>query len=96
MTRKNNNSFFDVYAHEYDALTDASNRKTPHEREVKAMINYFEPSSVLDAGCATGLTGYLFAKNNISTTPLRPIIKSAIIDTPTHDISSAVAVFESL
>jgi ubiquinone/menaquinone biosynthesis C-methylase UbiE len=66
MNKIENNSFFDVYAHEYDALTNASNRKIPHEREVKAIIKRFDPTFVLDAGCATGLTGYLFSKNNIS------------------------------
>lgn len=67
MNKKNKNSFFDVYAHEYDALTDVSKRKIIHKREVESMLKRFKPKSVLDAGCATGLTGYLFSRYKIHT-----------------------------
>lgn len=63
-------SFFDVYAHEYDYLTDAKSRVKYHETEIKAIIKRFQPEMVLDAGCATGLTSWLFARNGINTTGL--------------------------
>ncbi|UCD64645.1 MAG: class I SAM-dependent methyltransferase [Candidatus Zixiibacteriota bacterium] len=63
-------SFFDVYAHEYDFLTDAAGREATHRKEVQAIIEAFRPRSVLDAGCATGLTARLFAENRIATVGL--------------------------
>lgn len=54
-------SFFAKYAHEYDFLTDAQSRSAGHEKEVVALIERFKPGRVLDAGCATGLTSFLFA-----------------------------------
>jgi len=67
MSKKYNNSFFEIYADEYDDLTDVSKRKIIHEKEVKSIIKRFTPTFVLDAGCATGLTGYLFSKQKIHT-----------------------------
>jgi ubiquinone/menaquinone biosynthesis C-methylase UbiE len=99
MSKTDNNSFFDIYAHEYDALTDAHKRKTPHEREVKAMIKKFTPSYVLDAGCATGLTAYLFAKNNVSTIGLdcsKPMIKIAKDNYNFENLSFRYGWFEKL
>jgi len=62
-----NKSFFDVYAHEYDLLTNARQREKMHDKEVTAIINKFRPENVLDAGCATGLTSMLFARRGIAT-----------------------------
>ncbi len=58
-------SFFETYADEYDWLTDAASREKNHEREVGAMIERYHPKSVLDAGCATGLTTMLFARKGV-------------------------------
>ena len=74
------NSFFETYAHEYDILTGAKEREIRHQEEVKALIDRFKPRKVLDAGCATGLTSMLFAKNGIATVGLdrsRSMIKIA-------------------
>ena len=60
-------SLFDVYAHEYDLLTAAAAREPHHDKEVAALVERFAPKSVLDAGCATGLTSMLFARRGIST-----------------------------
>jgi glycine/sarcosine N-methyltransferase len=68
--RKSNQSFFDIYPHEYDALTNAAARVKPHRKEVAAMIKRFKPACVLDAGCATGLTSRLFAERSIATVGL--------------------------
>ncbi|HVP07362.1 MAG TPA: hypothetical protein VMS71_05920, partial [Candidatus Acidoferrum sp.] len=58
-------SFFEIYANEYDWLTDAASREKNHERELAAIIERYRPTSVLDAGCATGLTAMLFARNGV-------------------------------
>ena len=58
---------FDVYAHEYDLLTDAAAREPNHDREIATLVERFTPRSVLDAGCATGLTSMLFARRGIRT-----------------------------
>jgi SAM-dependent methyltransferase len=60
-------SFFDAYPHEYDILTNATERAKTHRREVQAIIDRFEPEAVLDAGCGTGLTARLFAARSIAT-----------------------------
>ncbi|RME22192.1 MAG: class I SAM-dependent methyltransferase [Candidatus Zixiibacteriota bacterium] len=65
MTRQNRQSFFDIYADEYDLLTNAAAREEYHAKEVAALIERFQPTSVLDAGCATGLTAGLFARQGI-------------------------------
>ncbi len=70
MAKKHTPSFFDVYPGEYDALTDASARAVPHGREVDELIARFLPRTVLDAGCATGLTSALFAERGIRTVGL--------------------------
>ena len=67
MSLKKQKSFFEIYAHEYDILTNAKQRMIPHRKEIDAMIAKFQPTSVLDAGCATGLTAMLFADSGIST-----------------------------
>lgn len=59
-------SVFDKYAHEYDILTNARAREKYHRLEVRALIDRFRPTSVLDAGCATGLTAALFAREGIA------------------------------
>jgi len=66
-SRAKNRSFFETYPDEYDALTDAAAREKPHGREIAAIIEKFRPTSVLDAGCATGLTSRLFARQGIRT-----------------------------
>ena len=63
-------SVFEKYAHEYDLLTNAADREKYHSREVAALIEHFQPKSVLDAGCATGLTSVLFAKQGCATVGL--------------------------
>jgi ubiquinone/menaquinone biosynthesis C-methylase UbiE len=63
-------SFFEKFAHEYDWMTNASERAIAHEKEVDALINTFHPTHVLDAGCATGLTASLFAQRGIQTVGL--------------------------
>jgi ubiquinone/menaquinone biosynthesis C-methylase UbiE len=63
-------SVFVKYAHEYDLITDAVKREKPHAREVEALVQYGHPEAVLDAGCATGLTSYLFAQRGARATGL--------------------------
>lgn len=80
MSTKEQKSFFETYAHEYDYLTDATKRKVSHKKEVDALIEKYNPQSVLDAGCATGLTAMLFAESDIPTKGIdnsRPMIKLA-------------------
>ncbi|HUV30434.1 MAG TPA: class I SAM-dependent methyltransferase [Acidobacteriota bacterium] len=60
----------DVYAHEYDLMTNAAARESYHAREVAALAEAFKPTSVLDAGCATGLTAMLFARLGVAATGL--------------------------
>ena len=66
MTKERQKSFFDVYAHEYDILTSADKRVVPHRKEIKALIEAFNPTKVLDAGCATGLSSSLIAEHDIN------------------------------
>ena len=73
-------SFFEIYAHEYDILTNAQQREIFHANEINTLIKIFQPKHVLDAGCATGLSAYLFAREDIKTIGLdrsRPMIKEA-------------------
>ncbi len=65
MSHGRNKSFFEVYAHEYDLLTNAEARVRSHALEVEAIIKRTNPRRVLDAGCATGLTARLFAERGI-------------------------------
>jgi ubiquinone/menaquinone biosynthesis C-methylase UbiE len=70
MNKKKTPSFFDRYAHEYDLLTDVRQRIKHHEKEVAAIVERFGPETVLDAGCGTGLTSMLFARQGIRTVGL--------------------------
>lgn len=73
-------SFFEIYANEYDFLTNAEQREQYHAKEVASLIKQFKPNQVLDAGCASGLTSYLFAKEGIKTVGVdrsRPMLKVA-------------------
>jgi len=63
-------SVFEKYAHEYDILTNAGLREKHHREEVRALIGRFHPQSVLDAGCATGLTAALFAREGVNAVGL--------------------------
>ncbi|MCX6835044.1 MAG: class I SAM-dependent methyltransferase, partial [candidate division Zixibacteria bacterium] len=63
-------SVFDKYAHEYDILTNAKAREKHHQEEVRALIDRFCPASVLAAGCATGLTAALCAREGAETVGL--------------------------
>lgn len=63
-------SVFEVYAHEYDLITNAAQRESYHAKEVAAIVERFKPSRVLDAGCATGLTTLLFAKQGVAAVGL--------------------------
>lgn len=65
MKRTNDRSVFEVYAHEYDLMTNAAGREKAHGRELAALAKRFSPNSVLDAGCATGLSAMLFARMGI-------------------------------
>lgn len=58
-------SVFEEYAHEYDLITNARQRAVYHLKEIQALIKKFSPASVLDAGCASGLTTSLFAKEKV-------------------------------
>lgn len=80
MARKKDSSVFEKYAHEYDILTDVDRRVKHHQEEVAAIIGRFKPRSVLDAGCGTGLTAMLFAKQGVSAVGLdrsRPMLSEA-------------------
>lgn len=63
-------SVFEVYAHEYDLITSAAQREPNHRKEVQALVERFHPETVLDAGCASGLTTALFAKEGVTATGL--------------------------
>lgn len=63
-------SVFEKYAHEYNILTNARAREKHHREEVRALIDRFHPTAVLDAGCATGLTAGLFAREGVGTVGL--------------------------
>jgi ubiquinone/menaquinone biosynthesis C-methylase UbiE len=65
MKKPGTRSVFDIYAHEYDWLTNAAQREVNHRREVAALVERFHPTRVLDAGCATGLTAKLFAQAGV-------------------------------
>ena len=67
MKNKTDISVFEKYAHEYDLMTNARQREQSHDKEVAAIVSRFSPESVLDAGCATGLTSALFARRGIET-----------------------------
>ncbi len=67
---KRNRSVFEKYAHEYDIMTSAGRRLATHGREVAAIIRRFKPATVLDAGCGTGLTTFLFAQQGVSAVGL--------------------------
>ena len=59
-------SVFESYPEEYDLMTDAAAREKNHALEVTALVDRFRPTSVLDAGCATGLTTRLFAERGVT------------------------------
>jgi ubiquinone/menaquinone biosynthesis C-methylase UbiE len=63
-------SVFDKYAHEYDILTNAAAREKNHRLEIRTLIERFQPGSVLDAGCASGLTTALFAQEGVKAVGL--------------------------
>lgn len=63
-------TFFDKYPHEYDWLTDEQARLPKHNVEVQGLIQEFKPTRVLDAGCGTGLTSYLFASHGVTSVGL--------------------------
>ncbi|MFC1475270.1 class I SAM-dependent methyltransferase, partial [Candidatus Zixiibacteriota bacterium] len=64
---KRQKSYFEVYAHEYDILTNAKDRKPYHYKEISTLVEKFKPKLVLDAGCATGISGFMLAQHNIKT-----------------------------
>lgn len=71
---------FEKYAHEYDWITNAAQREPHHAREVEAIIERCQPQTVLDAGCATGLTTKLFAERGVRAMGLdrsKAILKQA-------------------
>ena len=63
-------SAFEVYAHEYDWMTNAVQRENYHRKEVAAIVDRVKPERVLDAGCATGLTTKLFAERGVEAVGL--------------------------
>ncbi len=73
-------SVFEIYAHEYDLITSAAQREKYHSREIRSMIDRFAPETVLDAGCATGLSAMLFARAGVKAVGLdrsRRMLKEA-------------------
>jgi ubiquinone/menaquinone biosynthesis C-methylase UbiE len=73
-------SFFDKYANEYDLMTDAALREKNHVKEVRTILQKFQPAAVLDAGCATGLTTRLLAAEGVTAVGIdrsRKMIKLA-------------------
>ncbi len=100
MSLKRQKSFFEIYAHEYDYLTNASERKVSHKKEIDTIINIFKPESVLDAGCATGLTTSLFANAGVVAKGIdksRPMIKMSKENYGNlENISFQSAIFETL
>lgn len=70
MLLKKSKSFFDTYPHEYEILTDEASRQPKHREEVRALVTRFQPTRVLDAGCAAGLTAGLFAEGGIAAVGL--------------------------
>ncbi|MEW6412404.1 MAG: class I SAM-dependent methyltransferase [Candidatus Zixiibacteriota bacterium] len=98
---KKRRSFFDVYPEEYDILTNAKQREGYHRKEVRAIADEFEPKSVMDAGCATGLTSRLFAELGISTVGLdraKPMLEIARRNGSTNNklLSYMYGTFEGL
>ncbi len=67
MSKQTVPSFFDLYANEYDLMTDAASREPRHRVEIEKLIDTLHPSVVLDAGCGTGLTTQLFAEKGVLT-----------------------------
>lgn len=63
-------SVFEKYAHEYGLLTNEKARRVNHLKEVRAIIDKCHPTSVLDAGCAIGLTASLFAGEGVTAVGL--------------------------
>lgn len=70
MSTEKSPSVFEIYAREYDWITDALSREKYHRKEVAAIIGRFKPQTVLDAGCATGLTTRLFADAGVAAVGL--------------------------
>lgn len=70
MASKKQPSVFEKYAHEYDLITNAAQREKYHQKEIDTLIARFNPSSVLDAGCASGLTAMLFARRGVEAVGL--------------------------
>jgi ubiquinone/menaquinone biosynthesis C-methylase UbiE len=70
VSSKKSPSVFEIYAREYDWITDALSREKYHRKEVAALIRRFKPRTVLDAGCATGLTTRLFADAGVAAVGL--------------------------
>lgn len=70
MATKKQPSVFEKYAHEYDLITNAAQRESYHQKEIDAIIARFKPSTVLDAGCASGLTAMLFARRGVTAVGL--------------------------
>lgn len=70
MAKKKQLSVFEKYAHEYDLITNAAQREIYHKKEIDALIARFKPGSVLDAGCASGLTAMLFASRGVDAVGL--------------------------
>jgi ubiquinone/menaquinone biosynthesis C-methylase UbiE len=66
-TNKESASVFEVYASEYDLITNAAAREKPHGREIDALVAAFKPRTALDAGCAVGLTTRLLAERGVKT-----------------------------
>ena len=70
MPTKKQPSVFEKYAHEYDLITNATHRESYHQKEIDALIARFDPTNVLDAGCASGMTAMLFARRGVNAVGL--------------------------
>lgn len=88
-------TFFEKYAHEYDAMTDAMAREPKHRLEVESIINRFSPTTVLDAGCGTGITARLFAEKGIAAVGVDSSTEMVSLASEKAKSSNSTARFEA-
>lgn len=64
--------FYDELASQYAELTGEASRREPARRFVDAVIERFDPSSVLDVACGTGLYAVEFARRGLEVVGADP------------------------